>query len=40
MLKQDIIEMDEDEGHVFQLDLMKECEEVFKLNLIDDSEKK
>ncbi len=39
MLEQDIIEVDEDEGHVLQLDLMEECEEVFKLNLVDNHEK-
>lgn len=27
MLEQDIIKVDEDEGHVLQLDLVEECEE-------------
>jgi len=39
MPKQDIIEVDEDEGHVLQLDLAEECEEVFKLNLVDGHKK-
>jgi hypothetical protein len=39
MLEQDIIEVDEEEGHVFQLDLVEECEEVLKLNLEDGREK-
>jgi hypothetical protein len=39
MLEQEIIEVDEEEGHVFQLDLVEECEEVFKLNLVDSREK-
>ncbi len=39
MPKQDIIEVDEDEGHVLQLDLAQECEKVFKLNLVNGHKK-
>ncbi len=39
MPKQDIIEVAEDEGHVLQLDLVEECEEMFKLNLVDGHKK-
>jgi hypothetical protein len=39
MPKQDIVEVDEDEGHVLQLDLVEECEEVPKLNQVDGHEK-